>query len=264
MNLEEFDNIKDVLRTEYHTRLQRNPAYSLRAFARDIEVSPSRLSEILNKEESMSVSTAKKVSKHIFSNENDRTYFIDLAIVISQKNTLEKDNAEYRIQRYRRGSHYHFIQEDDFKCISEWYHLAIIECFYLKYFQPNAVWIAKKLKLPIIETKNAIARLAGLKILEVKEDHIGLLQQKVVTNSTIPSESIRNFHRQIIMKALTAIDEQNIQKRNLSSLILSVNSQDIEQIKQKIMNFNMEIRELAASSSDKDTLYAFSTQFFEL
>ena len=38
---------REFLRRELTRRVQRNPAYSLRAFARDIRVSPSTLSEAL-------------------------------------------------------------------------------------------------------------------------------------------------------------------------------------------------------------------------
>ncbi len=54
-------NYREILKKEFSRRTERNSFYSLRAFARDLEVSPSRLSEAINGVRGISLDFAKKV-----------------------------------------------------------------------------------------------------------------------------------------------------------------------------------------------------------
>ena len=52
-----------LLKSELASRTNQNPNYSLRAFARDLDLAPSRLSEVLNGKQGLSTQAAEKIAK---------------------------------------------------------------------------------------------------------------------------------------------------------------------------------------------------------
>lgn len=60
-----YENYRHYILGEFERRKVRNPAYSLRALARDLEVSPSRLSEALNARRGLSLQMAEHLIRKL-------------------------------------------------------------------------------------------------------------------------------------------------------------------------------------------------------
>lgn len=60
-----MDTFKEILKDEYKSRRKRNPSYSLRAFARDLNISHSILSRYFNKNKSLSIVQSVKIGEKI-------------------------------------------------------------------------------------------------------------------------------------------------------------------------------------------------------
>lgn len=58
------------------SRIQQNPRYSLRAFARDLNFSPSRLSQILQGKEGISASVSKQFAQSLEFSDEEQKYFV--------------------------------------------------------------------------------------------------------------------------------------------------------------------------------------------
>ena len=63
------------LTTEYIQRMQKNPHYSLRSFARDLGVPASWLSEFLSSKKGMSLENAKKICQALSLSPTDSDQF---------------------------------------------------------------------------------------------------------------------------------------------------------------------------------------------
>ena len=66
----------NLLKKELDSRKSRNPNYSLRSFARSLDVSPSRLSEILSGQR-MSLKMANKIATKLKLNEKTKAEFTE-------------------------------------------------------------------------------------------------------------------------------------------------------------------------------------------
>lgn len=58
-----LENYRHYIQSEFEHRRLRNPSYSLRAFARDLKTSPSRLSEAINGKRGISTALARQIVK---------------------------------------------------------------------------------------------------------------------------------------------------------------------------------------------------------
>ena len=65
----------EIIKDEFGSRIESNPSYSMRAFARDLEISPSRLSEILNGRGGMSSVMAQKIASKLGLQRSEIDYF---------------------------------------------------------------------------------------------------------------------------------------------------------------------------------------------
>lgn len=180
------NSLKDYrvwLMDQFAQKKTRNPSYSLRAFARDLGISPTCLSEVPAKKRDLSKRNVLRIS--------DR-----MALSPKQTNSL-LSQAGLKADKQLEKEEFFQLSEDMFKVISDWYYFAITDLCKLKEQSADPNAIAKRLGISKLEAKNAIAR---LKRLELLEERNGILNSTAATLSTtreIPSSAIRKYHKQI-------------------------------------------------------------------
>ncbi|MCB0414854.1 MAG: hypothetical protein KDD50_11000 [Bdellovibrionales bacterium] len=88
--LKHYIDFRLLLNEDYLLRTERNPSYSLRAYARDLEVSVSQLSKVLNRKSVFSESTGVHILKKLGLWEEDPEYAKKLVL-----NDLSKTHDEF-------------------------------------------------------------------------------------------------------------------------------------------------------------------------
>ncbi|MDX9732424.1 MAG: DUF4423 domain-containing protein [Bdellovibrionales bacterium] len=132
-------------------------------------------------------------------------------------------------------------------------------------FQSDPRFIAKALGLNVVVTRQAIERLKRLDLLiEDADGRLKASEPFTASPAEVPSEAIRKFHRQILQKALDAVDLQTVGQRDLSSLVLAVGKDDIPEAKRVIKHFRRSFDARFAKSPKKDSVYCLAIQFFDL
>jgi len=71
-----LENYRQYIQSEFENRRNRNPSYSLRAYARDLKTSPSRLSEAINGKKGISTALASQIAKLLALSESDTEIFL--------------------------------------------------------------------------------------------------------------------------------------------------------------------------------------------
>lgn len=260
-------NYRGILREELESRCQQNPRYSLRAFARDLEIAPSRLSEILNGKQGLSREAADAIAKKLGYSAEYREYFCDLVGAVHARSKVEKEASKLRLMQYQnREEDYYIIPMDAFKIISEWYHLAIVELTKIEGFKNDTGWIARKLGIQPIQVELAIERLLRLNILRREDDRIIALEWNT---PEVPSEHIRKFHRQIMEKAMVAMTKQALEKRYFTSSVIPIAKSQLADAKDAIWKFQHGFCTTYGETADegqpdRDAVYCLAIQFFGL
>ena len=256
-------NYRDIIKNELKKRCEKNSRYSLRAFARDLDLAPSRLSEVLNARTGLSREKAEEIATHLGMNSDEKEFFCTLVESEHARSEIDRELAKTKLAKFHSKS-YSSLEVDHFKVVSDWYHFAILQLTQVKDFQSDQRWIASALGISEIEVKLAIERLVRLEYLAIKRKKYILTENYAHVSSATPSGSLRKFHRQILQKAIDAIDLQSIDQRDLGAMIMSVNAKDIPAIKEKIRDFRKELNHFTQQNSNRNTLYCVSTQLFEL
>jgi uncharacterized protein (TIGR02147 family) len=154
----------ELLLEELSNRTRNNPRYSLRAFARLLEMSPGALSEILKGKRPLSVKLAHQMADRLGWSEAELSQLLRLCV--QEQSSRQGLTSPDSLTSYATRE----LSEDVFRIIADWYCLAILSLAEIPEFRADARWIAKRLKISVHQSAEALTRLerVGLLIREKK------------------------------------------------------------------------------------------------
>lgn len=256
-------SIQEFLVSELSRRKLKNESYSLRAFARDLDLSPSRLSEVMKGEAGLSEKSADMIADRLNMKARDRQQWKELVLASSARDPAVRSLAQKRINEMRKVDSKTRVPEEQFRVIADWYHAAIMELTLVEGFCSTATWIAKRLGISETEAKLGIERLISLGLLEKSED--GQLHAKPEAFSAFsdktPSQAIRRFHRQMLSMAIESILSDSIEDREHVSTILAIPKSRMHEFRDEMNKFITQFWN-RIEQDPKDELYALSLQLF--
>lgn len=267
MSFQYVSEHREYLKREFETRSRRRPLYSQRAFARDIGLSPSALTDYFKGRIRLSAARIGQVSKSIGLTAEQKQHWVDLIEMKYAKIPEIKMVSQLRVKA-RMESQSHAITVDQFKVVSEWFHLAYVELLQMdgtKYSDLNIA--AGALGIPVRSLRVAVARLESIGLLQKSDEGIYTVNPSTRLGDSIPSMALRQFHGQVLKKAALALEEQPMSRRFVSTTMVALPKAEIEKILIEIKTLALEFLDPyvnQAQSMPKDSLYCLSLQFFDL
>src|SRR5688572_11232264 len=114
MDVFSTSDYREIMRQELARRIKQNPRYSQGAFARDLDLTAGRLSEILNGKQGLSSKAGEDIGKALRLNDEERQYFLDLITLAHGRSRVLRENARIRLLRYRKLPELTDLQSDIF------------------------------------------------------------------------------------------------------------------------------------------------------
>jgi uncharacterized protein (TIGR02147 family) len=249
------------LRDELTKRLEKNPRYSMRAFANLLGINIGSLSGILNGKRALTLKSANDLCDRLGINPTEKVKILQkLSKKEKQKVKLVlKGELPDRIE----------LEEEAFRAISDWYHYAILQIVRTeRYLQNprhmNAKWIARQLKISELETKLAIERLIKLNLLS---DELGTLkrtEKRITTaNKNLTSAALKKLQKQIREKAIYSIEHDSIELRSMTSLTMAINPKKMQEAKFLIDEFQEKLSDLL-EEGEKEKVYQLEIGLFPI
>lgn len=255
----------DFLKEELSRRVDRNPSYSLRAFARDIELSPSRLSEVMSGKHGISRSSARIICKSLGLAQSKIEYWCDVVDAKFARCDRLRAQALRRLKKAHNEPELYEFSGDEFSLISDWYHLAILELMKVKSFEPSVAWISECLKIGEQTAFEAIGRLERLELISIDDDgawHLVVGRSSV--GDRVSPAAMRVFHTQILGKATQAISDYPRSERNLQAIVSAISTQGYRELTEAMHEFQTRVLEISQKYQGKDKVIAFAMQAFPL
>lgn len=220
--------IANLLKKELKKRNKLNSAYSLRAFAAHLKISPSLLSEVIN-----------------------------------GKKRLSEKNAERLLKILGYGKTIKSIQKDEaaLEDIS-WLHLAILELCQTDAIS-SELELSKRFKISEQEATSAVRILKNYNLIETKNNLIQPIKDRLIFGNNTPSKKIRAFHKKAINASMKYLEETNFEDRDFSFSTLALSKNEANLIKKKIHEMTEEFSQLSTDSNVKKEIYCISTQFYK-
>ncbi len=208
----------------------KNPNYSLRAFAKKLNVSPAALSEFLSGRRRFSKKMAERIADRLLLSPLERDELLRGFSILprTKMNTKAKGPCKPYIQ----------INMDHYHVISDWYHFAILSLAETKGFQSDSKWIAERLGLRNYEVLSALERLERLGMLE--KNSKGRLVATGVQYSTsdeIANIAIRKSHLQDLEIARSSLENDPVDQRDFTSVTMAIDPERLGEAKKMVREF---------------------------
>lgn len=156
------------------------------------------------------------------------------------------------------------IAFDHFRSISDWYHYAILELVAVEGFRPDARWVARSLGISSGEVKAGVERLVRLDLLKITPS--GKWQNCLGNNSNSANDLVmvarRNLQKQILEKAITALDEVPMDIRDQSSMTMAIDSSRIVIAKKLLNQFRRKLSTILQEGGTRDSVYHLSLSLY--
>jgi len=236
-----------LLQNELAARCTSNPRYSLRAFAKHLGVGSSDLSKFIRRKRQLSETTLLRLANRL---------------------GLAPEKTEHYRQALSgvktKSSEYHQVSMDQFHLVSDWYHFAILELIKVKGFRPEPAWVAHRLGISVSEVNIAVQRLMRLGYLEISAR--GKWLDKVGSTSTVNMEyttlAKRLLQKQILEKAMQALEEVEFERRDQSAILMAVNSKNLPAARALAAKFRRDLSALLEKGNRKDQIYYLTVSLF--
>jgi uncharacterized protein (TIGR02147 family) len=255
---------RQVLKDEYTARTH-GKSYSLRSFARDLDIDPAQMWRVLSFKQHLSPTRARHVATHLFQDERRRDWFVALAELELSSDPQLRAELEKKIHRLAPRSAPAPFDESKLQALADWRHVTLLALMGIDGFTEDHQAIATRLECSRDEVGKMVNRLidAGL----VNRDPQGKLvkeSKSLVSRSELPSHRLRLLHKQFIQKGMTSLDEQPLDRRHVVSKTLSFDAQAMPRFKALVRDFFRDVSDLAAGVEHKSTVYQLNLQMFDL
>ena len=205
---------RDTLRKEFVNRCRINPRYSLNAFARALEMPPSRISEVFNYKKGLSLKSAQKITEKLSYTSMETKVFLTSVKAFHARNPIVKKEAQQELQYIFNTLAIQPLKQSQFEIISDWYHYAILELISLSDFSEDPHWMAKRLGITLLEVKTAIENLKSVGLLKKTPEGLQTTNSFTGTQTDTSQRAIKQYHEKILQKASEALYFQDVKERD--------------------------------------------------
>lgn len=234
----------EFLNSALSQRKERNARYSIRSFARLLEIDQSLLTKVLNGQRSLSPETIKRCME-ILSTEDNQSAAIPKKIV--------------------KKVRYKTLDEEMFEMISEWEYFAILELFTLKDFKGTNASIAKKMGLSSERVVEIMDRMVRLKFFKrLNSYYIPQSGNNSFAPKEKTSEARKKLYKEVLKKSSETLDTIPLEYRDHSLVTLAIKKSELGVFKKTIKDVRAQLVEIFQKSGEFDEVYQLTINLFPL
>ena len=256
----------EIIQAAITEKREKNQYFSDNSFARYLGISQSYLNLVLNKKRKITPKLAEKIIKKLDFNDQETLYFNYLMEIERASNKEIAELFVSKIEKFRKDNNYDELSIDKFKFIADWYYSAVFEALSLSGIPKNSVQIAKKLKLPKKLVNRVLQMLVKLELVEKKSsnnEYQRIKKTPLRIPSQIISQGLRQFHKQVLLKARSSIEKQTLDERHIHGMTMAIDPSKLPEAQKKIRDFTRELTEFL-EDGEQSEVYQFSSQLFRL
>lgn len=266
-NLFDYFDYREYLQDYYLFHKRRNSAYSYRLFARKAKLgSPNYLKLVVDGKRRITDRTLYQFARGLGLSRDEEKYFRELVMYQEVSDPDSKELHLRSLLKYQEKQRTPTpLKADKIKFMLDWHHAVIRELVSSKEFKEDPAWIARRLgnKITEAQAKESVDLLVRLQILQRNTE--GKLEQReplLTSSDEIPSHVIRSLHRTYLRKAINSIFAVQIERRELSGLVLSIPNTRLKEIKEEIKEFRKKLNRKYGVDREGDDVYFVGLYLF--
>lgn len=241
---------------------------SYRGFARAAGLgAPNYLKLVIDGKRNLSKEMAGRFAAACRLNAESTEYFELLVAFNQADNDAERNVLHERLSRFARFRSAQRIDVAQHEYHASWFIPVVRELVSCPGFVEDAAWIAAQLE-PAISEKEAMHALDVLERLGLLErgDHGQLVQasRAVTTGQQASGLHIRNYHAEVLQRAVRAMHEIPAEDRYISALTLSGSAATWAEVMRRVIAFRQELVALCDADPAPSRVIQLNLQLFPL
>jgi len=252
---------RDLLRDELDRRTRKNPRYSLRAFARSLEIDATALWRVLTGRRHLTQKSASQLADKLGCDAEGRRMFLaSVAREREQEKLKDVDGATAAAARDPILN----LAAEQFAVIAEWHHYAILELTYVDGCKDDPDWLARTLNITPAEARAALDRLLKIGLLEEKDGRLIKTQCHIhAVDPKITNDALKLHQRQLLTKAGASLADDDPERRAFTTMILPADPIRLATARRMMEEFAWHLcRHL--SDGQRTDVYALNVALFPL
>lgn len=250
----------DWLRLFYNERRAKNAAFSLRSFAKLLQIPSGRLTEILSGKRPITARMAEHLSERLDLLPEDTQLFCDLAVAAKLKAVpVTVLSAESPDRHSRQGASHKQLTSDSYYVLADWYHQAIMSLVKTADFVSDPDWIAARLGITTIEVRTAIDRLKRLHFLKEIDGELIRGDGSLTITHEGSSSAARRVQKQWLEKALASLENGPDGQSECTTSTLVISPEQLPRVRSIVAAMRQELNRISDESRG-NALYQLSVQ----
>ncbi len=264
----EYINYREYLRDFFAWKKSEHSFYSYRLFAQKAGLrSPNFLKLVIDGERNISKESVYKFSKAMGLNKGETDYFENM-VFLDQSRTLEEKNLYLsKVMRYRIKNDPRKIEKSEFEYYSQWYHPVIRELVCAVDFCGDFTRLGSSVipSIKAVEAQKSVELLLRLGYIEKRDGHCYVKTSMCLsTGPTVRSVAVANYHKSMMGLAAESIERFPSDKRNITSLTMTVSKKTYNTMIYKIEKLRKELLEMSESEEENLSVVQVNFQVFPL
>lgn len=246
----------EYLKMSHQDKQKRNPAYSLRAHAKYLGLSPQVLSEIFRGKRHLPMKKVDEVIEKLALSPDIANRFRQS---IKVNKFRLKDMAKLNV------TNEHLLSDErHFRIISEWEYYAVITLLETCHEIDSLEIIANKLDIKKMRVDFVVNSLLAEELIIKNNDGIYKKNcKKLSTTKEIPSLALKEGHKEILEIARQKIDVVPVEERFYSASTIAIKKEKLSEAKELIREFRNKLTTFIADDEPNE-VYQMNIQLFPL
>lgn len=243
-----------VLKDALCQRQKKNPRYSLKAYARDLDLHCSTLSQVFKGKRRLPYKRSFEIAEKLGLEAKTKTLFIESVYKTKTKlDDIKVPDVDVR----------HMIDDSYFKVIAEWEHFALDTLLEIKNFNPTIENISAKLGISETRASVVIDHMLTTGLLKIQDGKLSKAFAKLRTTEDIKSSALKASHLETLEMGKQKLAEVEVDLRDFSSMTVALDVEKIPELKSIIREFRQKVNSLALEGRQTD-VFQLAIQLYPL
>ena len=262
----EYTDYREWIRDAFDDFKQRKTVISWRYMAMKLGADPGNLLRVSQGKIHLTLSLVKPMAEFFELNEKETAYWTELVCFGRAKTDAEALN-HYEKMQVLKGIPLKRLAKKELEFYRHWYCNSIRSIIGICKFKDDYEGLAESCTPPISveEAKSAVKLLYDLNMISRDRDGYWKVNDTFVsTGGNWRSEAVRTFQKETIRLAGESLERHNPPQRDISTVTMTFNMDDIALIREKIKEFRSELLRMSQEGSGDDTVFQLNVQLFPI
>lgn len=258
--MRELPHPSQILKEIFAKKQKRNSKYSISAFARDLKVSQSYLSLLLNGKRDLSQERAEQISRRLDLSQTESSRLIESAK--AHKGSAARKKEPQLPKRKKPLA----MDASEMRGILRWYTIALLELVTLPDFKSSPQWIAKRLKISESEARQALELLIQAGRLVEKDGKISKPVENLSITHALYVEDVLAMFKEFIERGLKAIHNpapDTLHLNQCSGLTMPIDPMRVREAKKMVQKFQKDMSRFLKAGPQSE-VYQLNVHLFPL